>query len=141
MTTGCLIPFLLINDPGYSKAANITHPQGGTWDASLRREPGLCSDLTGFRAWTFALHQKVCNLFGACFSSICTHLEHSCKLRGYTAVTQRIFVNKVRQKLELLCGVAVSLAYKDSHSHHVGWGETDKKAKVKRPGQRQPSTP
>lgn len=79
-------------------------------------------------------------MFGVCFSSICTHLEHSCKLRSYIAVTQRISVNEVRQKLELLYGVTVSLAYKDSHSQHVGWDETDKKAKVKRPGQRQPST-
>lgn len=39
-------------------------------------------------------------------------MEHSCKLRGYIAVTQPVFVNEVRQEVELLCGVAVSLAYR-----------------------------
>lgn len=52
MTIGCLIPFLLINDPGTSKAAIITHLQGGTWDASLEvRARSLSSDLTGCRAY------------------------------------------------------------------------------------------
>lgn len=44
------------------------------------------------------------------------------------------------QKVELLCSAAVSLAYRTVTVTPWDGGEIDKKAKVKRPGQRQSST-